>query len=220
MTKDTLTDIDHVEQELAELQAELAKSLPLLAKLNEIPRQFAGLAAECAVMEQAITAAEQANDAFTATRQAQEARFAALAAEQADHRQQLAAAWAAFRTDAIGRQELQAKAWDDFCVEDTAHRKQRAEEWQAFRTAIEAEQNTVMRLAMTTRQELTDRVAAQEALVKSLNERLAALNEALANMGDDLQATRRRQKTTALLLSGLVLLSAGLSAAVAWTVFF
>jgi hypothetical protein len=220
MTQETIINIDSLEQELADLQAQLQTSLPLLARLNEIPLQFADLGAKGAAMDEAAKTAQAAADAFTATRQAQEERFETLAEAQAAQHRALANDWEVFSKEQAEQHQLRSEEWQVFRTEDVERHHMLTAEWQAFRTAAETEQNTVMRLAMTTRQELLDRTTAQEALVKSLDERLATMNQALANVAADLHTTRRRQNATAILLSVLVLLSVGLSAAAGWYVFF
>jgi hypothetical protein len=94
------------------------------------------------------------------------------------------------------------------------------EEWQQFRTKAESEQNQVLRVAMTTQQEVIDRAAAQDRMLASLDERMEKMNQALAAMMADLQDSRRRQKITSSFLVAIVLLTVGLSAFSAWHVFF
>ena len=77
-----------------------------------------------------------------------------------------------------------------------------------------------MSIAVTTREELTERAAQQDKLVASLDERMEKMNQALANIAADLQDTRHRQRIVTVLLTAIVLLTLGLSAAAAWFAFF
>ena len=81
MTQDTLTSIDNLEQELADLQEQLQASLPLLSTLNDIPKQFTDLAERCRAMSAAAAAAQVQADLLAATRKAQEQQFAEIVAE-------------------------------------------------------------------------------------------------------------------------------------------
>lgn len=184
MTQDTLTSIDNLEQELAELQEKLQASLPLLSTLNDIPKQFTDLAERCRTMSAAAAAAQVQADLLAVTRKAQEQQFAAMVAESSE----------------------QEKALSD--------------QWQAFRTAVEDDQRHIRGITVTTRDELIERAALQDKLVASLDDRLERMNQALANMAADLQETRHRQKIVTVLLTAIVLLTVGLSAAAAWFAFF
>jgi chromosome segregation ATPase len=198
MPTNTLTSIDNLEQEVAELQAQLRDSIPVLAQLKDIPGQLATLAAESTALNAA--AAAVTSDA------------AAQAAQLAAGRAALEERFAQWLQEAAGR-EAQWQATAD------ARAAQLAEQWESFRSAAETEQNQVMRIAMTTRQELTDRAAVQEKLVASLDERLEKMNGALANMVSDLQVARRDQKRLGALLTVVALAALALSAAAAWAAF-
>lgn len=198
MAIDTLTSLDTLEQEVAALQAQLRDSIPVLALLNDIPGRFATLAAESAALNAAsaaaTAAAESQAEQLAAGRSALEERFRQWVQETA------------------ARETQWREAAD-------AHAAQLVEQWNSFRSAAEIEQNQVLRIAMTTRQELTDRVAAQEKLVASLDKRLEKMNGALTNMVSDLQAARRNQKHLSVLLTVVALVALALSAAAAWAAF-
>ena len=185
MTQDTLTSIDNLEQELAELQEQLQASLPLLSTLNDIPKQFTDLAERCRAMSAAAAAAQVQADLLAATRKAQEQQFAEIVAESSE------------REKALGDQ------------------------WQAFRTVVEDEQRHVMSISSDHTRRI-DRSAqrCRTKLVASLDERMEKMNQALTNMAADLQETRHRQKIVTVLLTAIVLLTLGLSAAAAWFAFF
>lgn len=216
-----LTSIDNLEQEVAELQSQLRSSIPSLVLLTEIPEQLAQLAAECTALNAASVAAtvearSQAEqlaagrtaleDRVTQWKQAAEAREIAQKAE--------IAAASANLEDRITQWQQEAGE------RHSAHVTQMVEQWNTFRSAAEAEQNQVMRIAMTTRQELTDRIAAQEKLVASLDERLAKMNDSLANLVTDLRDTRREQRWLALLVAVIALVALAVSAGAVWAVFF
>jgi DNA repair exonuclease SbcCD ATPase subunit len=184
MTQDTLTSIDNLEQELAELQEQLQASIPLLSTLNDIPKQFTDLAERCRAMSTAAAAAQVQADLLAATRKAQEQQIAEIVAESSE------------REKALGDQ------------------------WQAFRTGVEDEQHHIMSVLVTTREESTERAALQDKLVASLDERMEKMNQALANMAADLQEARHKQKVVTMLLTAIMLLTLGLSAAAAWFAFF
>lgn len=184
MTQETLTSIDNLEQELADLQEQLQASLPLLSTLNDIPKQFTDLAERCMAMSATAEAAQIQADLLAATRKAQEQQFAEIVAESS------------VREKALG------------------------DRWETFRTAIEGEQRQIMTIAVTTREELTERAGQQDKLVASLDERMEKMNQALANIAADLQDTRHRQSIVTVLLTAIVLLTLALSAAAAWFAFF
>ncbi len=184
MTQDTLTSIDNLEQELAELQEQLQASLPLLSTLNDIPKQFTDLAERCRTMSAAAAAAQVQADLLAVTRKAQEQQFAEIVTESSE------------REKALGDQ------------------------WQAFHTGVEDEQRHIMSVVVATREELTERAALQDKMVASLDERMEKMNQALANMAADLQEARHKQKLVTLLLTAIILLTLGLSAAAAWFAFF
>lgn len=217
MPTDTLTSIDNLEQEMADLQAHLRAGIPALALLNDIPAQFADLAAEC-------TALNAASAGATAEAKAQTEQLAAgRAALEGQFTQWLQAADARESAHAAERAAARASLEERFTQllqEAGAHEAQLQEQWSSFRSAAESEQNQVMRIALTTRQELTDRVEAQEKLVASLDERLATMNNSLANMVKDLDDARRSQGQLARLLALVTLAALGLSAAAAWFAFF
>lgn len=213
LTSDRLTSIDTLEEELTALQADLRGSLALLAQLNHIPEQFANLAAETAAINAAsataTAAAEEQAHELAAARVALEERFAHWLQEAGAREAQLAAGHAALED-----------RFTQWLQETGARETQLAEQWNAFRTAAETEQNQVMRIAMTTRQELIDRAGAQEQLVSALNERMEKMNTSLTNMVEDLQDARREQKRLAILVTFVSLLALGLSAAASYVVFF
>lgn len=246
MTIDTLTSIDNLEQEVAELQAQLRDSISSLALLDPIPRQFTALAAECAALNAASVAATSNAQAeaghLAAARVALEQRIAQWI-QEADARdnaretfmqEKLAAfeerltQWlqeAGAHSDAQAAKMAAERAsleervthWQE---EAGAREAQLLEQWNTFRSAAETEQNQVMRIAMTTRQELIDRATAQEKLIASLDERMEKMNASLTNMVSDLQAARREQKRLAVLLTAVAVLALGLSVAASWVTFF
>lgn len=217
MATETLTSIDNLEQEVAELQAQLRDGISSLALLNPIPSQFAALAAECAALNAASAAATSSAQSeaehLAAARVALEQRCAQWLQEAGAQASAQAAQLAAERTDL----EERVTHWQQ---EAGAREARLLEQWNTFRSAAETEQNQVMRIAMTTRQELIDRVAAQEKLVASLDERLEKMNVSLANMVSDLQDARREQKRLAVLLTVVAVLALGLSVAASWVTFF
>lgn len=119
----------------------------------------------------------------------------------------------------IAARSTQEQQFADMLKETHSTEAHRTREWETFRTKAEAEQKQVLRAAVMTRQELGDRLAQQEALVASLNERLGRMNQSLANMVSDLQDTRRHQKRLAILLTIAALLALGLSAVAFWYAF-
>ena len=104
MTQDTLTSIDNLEQELADLQAQLQASLPLLSTLNDIPKQFTDLAERCRAMSTTAAAAQVQADLLAATRKAQEQQFAEIVAESTVREKALGDRWETFRTALEGEQ--------------------------------------------------------------------------------------------------------------------
>ncbi len=246
MPTDTLTSIDNLEQEVTELQAQLRDSIPALALLNEIPGQFAQLAAECTALNAASTAAtaearlqaeqlaaghasleKQVTQWLEANKARESVRDTEMATKSAAMEKSFAE-WlqeAGVREDAMREQIAEESAslekrFTQWRQEASAAEAQLLDQWNTFRSAAEAEQNQVMRIAMTTRQELTDRIVAQEKLVASLDERLARMNDSLANMVGDLRDARREQRRLALLLAIMALAALATGAAASWAVFF
>ena len=132
-----------------------------------------------------------------------------------------AAAAAQVQADLLAAtRKAQEQQFAEIVAESTVREKALGDRWETFRTAIEGERRQIMAIAVTTREELTERGVLQDKLVSSLDERMEKMNHALANIAADLQDTRHRQTIVTVLLTAIVLLTLALSAAAAWFAFF